>query len=201
MWCCQDVERKQKLHLSTALNAKRRDNVGIKRFPCQKRFPCHSCLNVSSHSTGNGRQTIRIFLCHSQPHAPYYDVAIPAGATAFIRDNLEHMTPNAMVTKIQEPYPNVTAAQVHSAWSKMSETLWKRHQDQLLSAKMLLGDFPDDVDVFEISTADGVQQLCFGMKRILEGLRGKIVEIGIDATCEFKASLLCKDLTYIVRLK
>ncbi|KAJ7572264.1 hypothetical protein C8J56DRAFT_720139, partial [Mycena floridula] len=29
---------------------------------------------------------------------------------------------------------------------------------------------------------DGVQQLCFGLKRILEGLRGKVVEIGLDAT-------------------
>ena len=67
----------------------------------------------------------------------------------------------------------------------MSEVLWKRDHSQLLSAEILLKEFGDDVDVFDVKTADGVQQLCWGMKKIASRLKGKIVEIGIDATCGY----------------
>ena len=42
----------------------------------------------------------------------------------------------------------------------MSEMLWKRDHMQLPSAKTLLTEFGDDVDVFEIKVAEGVEQLC-----------------------------------------
>jgi hypothetical protein len=32
--------------------------------------------------------------------------------------------------------------------------------------------------------AEGVEQVAWAMKRIIEPLKGKIVEIGVDATCE-----------------
>ncbi len=68
---------------------------------------------------------------------------------------------------------------------KMSEVIWKRDSDQLTSARILLKEFQDDVDLFEdIKTPDGVTQMCFALKKILHGLRGKTVEIGLDATCE-----------------
>lgn len=70
----------------------------------------------------------------------------------------------------------------------MSEMLWKRDHMQLPSAKTLLTEFGDNVDVFEIKVAEGVEQLCWGMKKIASKLKGKIVEIGIDATCEYQQS-------------
>jgi hypothetical protein len=86
---------------------------------------------------------------------------------------------------IQQQWNNVTSSQIYSVWAKMSEAIWKRNPDQLSSAKELLEEYPDDVEVFrDITPPDGVQQLCFGLKRILHGLRGKIVEIGLDATCK-----------------
>jgi len=66
----------------------------------------------------------------------------------------------------------------------MSETLWRRDKEQLPSAETLLREFGDDVDFFGIEVEEGVQQLCWGMKKIGERLRGKVVEIGIDATCK-----------------
>ena len=65
----------------------------------------------------------------------------------------------------------------------MSETLWKRDQYQLPSAEILLKEYSDDIDVFDIPVADGVEQLCWGMKRVASWLKGMVVEIGIDATC------------------
>ena len=52
------------------------------------------------------------------------------------------------------------------------------------STKLLLEEFPDEIDIFNIKVADGVQQICWGMKRIANRLKGKVVEIGINATCQ-----------------
>ena len=76
-----------------------------------------------------------------------------------------------------------TAKQVHRAWTEMSKELWKRDNLQLPSAKILLEEYSKLVDIFNIKIEEGVQQLCWGMKKIGERLRGRVVEIGIDATC------------------
>jgi hypothetical protein len=49
----------------------------------------------------------------------------------------------------------------------------------------LLKEYSEDVDIFDIPVADGVEQLCWGMKKIIGPLKGKVVEIGIDATCGY----------------
>lgn len=102
-----------------------------------------------------------------------------------IRDNLEWTTPVSMVGKVQALYPETTPNQIHRAWTEMSQVLWKKDPVQLLSAKLLLNEHKDEVDLFQIEKIDGVEQLCWGMKRIAHRLRGKIVEIGIDATCKY----------------
>ena len=65
----------------------------------------------------------------------------------------------------------------------MSEVMWKPDKDQLASAKLLLSEFHKDIDVFDIEVDEGVQQVCWGMKKIANLLKGKVVEIAIDATC------------------
>ena len=56
---------------------------------------------------------------------------------------------------------------------------------QLLSAKLLLQDFRSEIDLFDVDVAEGVDQLCWGMRKIAEPLQGKIAEIGLDATCAY----------------
>ena len=70
----------------------------------------------------------------------------------------------------------------------MSETIWKKDEQQLPSAEKLLAEFPDEVNVFDLLKADGVEQLAWGMKKIATPLKGKVVEIGIDATCRSQLS-------------
>jgi hypothetical protein len=89
------------------------------------RYDCDSSLTVSCRKA-NGDSTdrvIRVKLQHSDDHIPYYDVDMPPGAAAIIRENLEWSTPVSLVPKIQAAYPNVTSK--HAAWTSMSETLWK----------------------------------------------------------------------------
>ena len=66
----------------------------------------------------------------------------------------------------------------------MSELLWKRDKDPLPSAKFLLKELHHDVNIFDIKVPEEVWQLCWGMEKIAGRLKGKIVEIGIDATCQ-----------------
>jgi len=129
---------------------------------------------------------------------------MPPEASALVSENIEWSTPSSMVAKIQALYPTVTTGQVHSAWTSMSETLWKRDQMQLPSAKLLLKAYSNDVDVFDTPTVEGVEQLAWGMKKIMERLHGKVAEIGIDATCTYTLPHSLKEvstdagITYIV---
>ncbi|KAG1878754.1 hypothetical protein C8R48DRAFT_745325 [Suillus tomentosus] len=168
LWCCQDEDRKQKSRPSEKEGVKHRDTIGMKRF-----------------SLGNqiNERTLSIRMKHHDAHVPYYDVAMPSDATQIIHDQLEWSSPSSLAPKIQALYPYITTSQVPFAWMKMSEILWKKDSDQLTSAKMLLDEFGRDIDVFNVELADGVEQLCWGMKKITRQLEGKVVEIGLDATC------------------
>ncbi|KAJ7498436.1 hypothetical protein B0H11DRAFT_1997743 [Mycena galericulata] len=149
-----------------------------------ERFDCKSCPRVACISGDVAQEKkLRIYLRHDDPHVAYYDVALPPGAAAVIREGLHWRTPNQLVPEVQAQFPSVTSNQVHFAWTKMSEILWKRDEKQLPSAQILLNELGDDVDVLDVHPAEGVEQLCWAMKKIITPLRGKIVEIALDATC------------------
>jgi len=91
---------------------------------------------------------VAVQLKHAARHVGYVDVSMPPEALAMIRDNVEWLTPVVMVTKVQAAFPNVTAQQIHRAWTEMSEPF-------------------DDVDIFEPEDVpEGVEMLCWGMKKI-----------------------------------
>lgn len=176
-WCCQDAKHKAKEHLSKKDDAKRRDYVGMVRYDCDSK------LSISSRDVGE-RTLIHVYLRHHKNHREYYDVQMPPAASDIIRDHLETATPHSLVTVIQERFVNVTAAQVHTAWTRMSEVLWRRQDDPVKSAVELLKEYEDDVDYFEINVEEGVVMVAFGLKRILHAMKGRVVEIATDATCE-----------------
>ncbi|KAJ6552665.1 hypothetical protein DFH09DRAFT_925044 [Mycena vulgaris] len=108
---------------------------------------------------------------------------MPQGALDIVRENVEWLTPVAMVSKVQASFPQVTAAQIHRAWMEMSEIFWRRDDAQLPSAAKLLEEHGNDVDIFTPEEVpEEVEMLCWGMKKIAGPLKGKIVEIGVDAT-------------------
>ena len=181
LWCSQDDSRKKKAKPKEGPDVKHRDTIGMTRYGCRSKLIV-SCATRGTISTGS--QTVTVRLHHHKNHQPYYDVALPPEAAVLIRENLEWSTPVSITLKVQALYPHVTLKQIHFAWTQMSETLWKREKMQLPSAELLLKEFPNEAEVFDVERAEGVEQLAWGMKKILEGLRGQVVEIGIDATCE-----------------
>ena len=151
------------------------------------RYDCKSKLNISYRAnprSGENTYKITIWLEHHKKHPSYYDVSLPPGAAALIRENLEWFSPHEVAKKVLVTYPMLTANQVHAAWSTMSEALWKRDRDPLPSVKVLLGELQSDVALLDLPQMEGVEQVAWVMKRVVEPLRGKIVEIGIDATCK-----------------
>lgn len=54
----------------------------------------------------------------------------------------------------------------------------------MASVKALLSELQDDALILDLPVMEGVEQVAWVMKRVMLPLQGKIVEIGIDATCE-----------------
>jgi len=115
----------------------------------------------------------------------YYDVSLPEEAKAIIRESL-WVVPRDIAAKVRGQYPNVSAQQVYRAWAEFSQILWRRSDNQLESAKTLLTemDLQQEVDIFEVGLVDGVTALAWGLKKVAHRLKGQIVEVAIDATCE-----------------
>ncbi|KAG5221139.1 SWIM-type domain-containing protein [Salix suchowensis] len=135
-----------------------------------------------------GPNRCRIAIEHHTVHVLYCDVSVPVEVLDIVCKNLDNATPNKLVGQIQALFPQVTANQIHTAWTVMSEELWKQDNQQLTSAKLLMEDLSDDIEIFDVVLEDGVEQICWGMKQIAWPLIGKVVEVGLDATCELMDS-------------
>ncbi|KAG6847469.1 hypothetical protein H0H93_007956 [Arthromyces matolae] len=175
-WCSQDEDRKKKPKQSKNLDARRRENAGMKRYPCRSRL-------LISCRDDNGDTFVSVILEHHKKHVHYVDVSMPPPALEMIREHMEWLTPVAMVEKVRESYPSVTSKQIYTAWRELSQVFWRRDDLQLPSAKKLLAEFPEEVEVFDITDLpEGVEMVAWSMKKIAAPLKGRIAEIGLDAT-------------------
>ena len=180
-WCCQDEERKKEAQPSQKEGVKHWDTLGMHRFCCKSKLNISCCANLESEENVH---TVTIWLEHHMRHLPYYDVSLPPKAAALIRENLEWICPSEIAKKVQSTYPSVTTNQVHTAWTTISKTLWKQGTQQIPSTRTLLGELQDDVAILDLLDVNGVEHVAWVMKKIALPLRGQIVEIGMDATCE-----------------
>lgn len=184
-WCSQDVNRKK--------DPKIKDGCIVHcDTPEMTRFSCGSYLKIKIQHI-DFQQHIDLRIEHTH-HAPYYGVDLPQDARKFIRENLD-IAPSVLVPRIQAKFPHVTAAQVLFAWTQLSMTTWRRDDDQMKSAEELLKEFEEDgeVNVFrELEVDEGVTALAWGLPKIASRLVGehKVVEIAMDATCEFNITLV-----------
>ncbi|KAJ6617365.1 hypothetical protein B0H10DRAFT_1760364, partial [Mycena sp. CBHHK59/15] len=138
-WCSQDEARKKKSKASQEPDVRNRDTVGMKRYPCGSKLAISCRMNKDDDEL-----TVAVQLCHAVKHTAYVDVSMPAAALDMIRENVEWSTPVEMVGKVQKAFPNVSAPQIHRAWTEMSEVYWRRDDAQLPSAEKLLHEFGDD---------------------------------------------------------
>ena len=172
------MARKKPSKLSKNPTAKHRDNVEMKRYACE------SAMSVKYKQNKNAGYDIFINLWHHVNHVLYHNVRMPPEALQMVQEQAEWSTSAAIAGKIQLAYPQVTTNQIHATWRELSQAFWQQDDAQLPSAKKLLAKFGDDVDIFEpVGIPDDVEMLAWKMKRIAGPLRGKVVEIAMDATC------------------
>ncbi|TFK96094.1 hypothetical protein BDV98DRAFT_516418, partial [Pterulicium gracile] len=178
--CCQDQEKTKALKPSPGPNVKHRGYAAMERFACK------GTLTVCSRwpSAYAERQRVSIRMKHEKKHQAYYSVALPPEALWIIEENVERSTPTELVGRIQALYRNLTSAQVHRAWTEKSQVLWERRADQLPSARALLAECGDEVDVLDTVMEEGVEQLCWAYKKLAKDLKKDefTKEIAMDAT-------------------
>jgi hypothetical protein len=171
--CCQDESGKKAKKVDP--NKKSRDNVGFTRYPCGSHLQVrvlHAFMRIS----------VRLEVHHEAKHLPYFDITMPPKAHAIILQNL-WTTPSVIATEVQRRFPDVTTNQIYHAWKTASEGLWKKKEDQMLSAVELLKEYDEDVDVFTIDPIEGVMALAWGLKSVATCITD-VVEVAMDATCK-----------------
>lgn len=94
---------------------------------------------------------------------------------------------------------------VYNLWHKLDERNWKRNEDPLESAKLLLAELAWDESSLHrpqripLSTSlDGFQALAWALPSMLSQWVGRIREIGMDSACELFFN--CRIFTFIFTL-
>jgi hypothetical protein len=178
MYCCQSEKAKKQSKASKDPKIKNRETIGMDRFDCD------GYLGLSCRSSESRGLVFRVMMTHAHAHVQYQNVSMPSDALEFIQANLNTL-PHDLHKKLSEQHPDLTQAQVYATWKQNAEILWKRDEDPLQSGSMLLQEWEDDVDIFNLSLPEGVTALGWGVKRVSNRISGMVVEIVLDATCEF----------------
>jgi hypothetical protein len=108
---------------------------------------------------------------------------MPPEASDYIKQQLGS-TPGLIASQLVGQFPQLTQSQVYSAWTRLSETYWKKDKDPAVSAKKLLQEDKHGVDFWELNVPEGVAAIAWGCRRIAKKIGQATVEIGLDATCE-----------------
>jgi hypothetical protein len=103
-------------------------------------------------------------------------------AAQIIRENI-WATPAVIATHVRQRFPDIKTNQIYYVWKRMSQALWKRDPDQLISARKLIQEKAEDVDLFEMESIEGVVTLGWGLKCVATQMKD-VVEVALDATCK-----------------
>lgn len=145
------------------------------------RFHCDSKLTLKP-SFDN--RTLTLTLTHEY-HSPYSDIHLSEEIKTFIEDHSSFQSPTELYRNILElkvpGYKLAVQSQVYYLWHKISMKNWKRHDNQIKSAKLLLKEKDDDYFQSEFSV-DNYHGLAFYIKNTISKLAKLTKELVIDAT-------------------
>jgi hypothetical protein len=178
--CAQMIQsKKPRKHADPS---KHRDTLGMPRFDCA------GLLKMTIDTT---KMEI-IFELNHNDHEHYTDVRVPDEVREYVRANLRR-TPRQLWEDLgarAEETGNLTQKQVHHWWREYSKNAWKRDNDQVQSAMMLINEYNNNVTEMFYVTENGITAIAFGVKDFIDKVGRKAVEVGIDATCKLTISIL-----------
>lgn len=158
---------------------------------------------------GEHTDEARIKVKHVTLHAPYTVIDVPADVKEMVvRGHGEiflfcHFTDCTLNTRSQiwkeilKKYPRLLFLRktIHKMWLSIEQTIWRRDDDEVISAKMILeegrvgklGHYRVDPITMKYAHEpdDGLKVLAWAVPEIMRDWGGRIREVSLDSTCTF----------------
>lgn len=152
----------------------KRDRVSV-----NKKFECHGRLNLRPCMES---RSIKLCMFHNY-HTPHIDITISSEISQFIADRSESSTPGEIfrdlkASKLPNAY-NVSQKQVYYIWHSGQEKQWKRDDDQLKSASLLLSERNAENVILKSNNLHGIAIYC---RETIERLSKCTKELAMNAT-------------------
>jgi len=141
------------------------------------RFNCNGTLKVKFSGENSNRVMLKFrhdFL-HARPENH--------GVTQEIKDKIRqqlHLTPKEIYASLN--YPDLTQKQVHYWWTQQIQEIYKKNDNQLISAKILLEEAHLNVLMYRYEPESDAK--CIGFLTNFFDILKNNYEIICDATCK-----------------
>lgn len=159
-------------------NSRKNADIGKQRDKMSMtRFNCNGILKVKFYGENVNRAVLKFKhnLLHARPE--HY------GVTPEIKDKIRqqlHLTPKEIYATLN--YPDLTQKQVHYWWTQQIQDVYKKNDNQLISAKILLEEAHLNVLVYSHESESDVKCIGF-LTNFFDTLKNNH-EIICDATCK-----------------
>ena len=168
-FCSQDAQRAR-----SSVAEGKRDAPRMGRFSCQSRLVFRLLLE---------NRTLNVSLTHTY-HTPYADHQLSEAALEFIRARTAITTPAEIYRDLQAAqmpgWEFITSDQVYYQWQQLNSTIWRRDQDPLKSAQVLLSEHKEyNASLF---SAGNMRVLAFYISDSVNTLASRAKELSMDAT-------------------
>lgn len=177
-------------------------------------FPCDGWLHITVLDVSN---TATIKVLHCVDHVSYWTIDIPPEIDCFIRENA-HLTVSQVSTLVTSvicpvtqkhfqlwteilrthPKPSFKRKSVYQRWAVMDRKQWKRDEDEIVSAKILISEASKGVkrgdgDTYTVQLLDshnepGFTSISFALPDALRQWGGRIRELSMDSACMYLLS-------------
>ncbi|KAI0291349.1 hypothetical protein B0F90DRAFT_1649641 [Multifurca ochricompacta] len=155
-------------------------------------FDCSGWIHITLSDHSN---VVFIKSTHCEDHVPYCPIDIPEEVVQYVQINLK-LTPtqvskhHQLWTEILKKHPKLsfTGKSIYHLWSQLSSCTWKRDEDEVQSAQLLLEEFqmssPDrlyTVEPIPIEEGEGITVIVFVLPEILHQWGGCLHELQLDS--------------------
>ena len=168
-FCSQDEER-----VRESVAQGKRDTPRMARFPCKSRLTFKPAL---------GDRTLAVNLQHIY-HTPYTDRQLSPAVVEFIQARNAIATPGEIYRNLQTSQPlgwqSATPSQVYYLWQQSNSSIWRRDQDPLASAQILLSEHQECTSSLYFS--ENLRAIAFYVSDAIRILASRAKELAIDAT-------------------
>ncbi|KAG6848015.1 hypothetical protein H0H93_004170 [Arthromyces matolae] len=147
-------------------------------------FPCSGWLHIT---VTLGDSVALVKFKHEDDHVPYWKIDVPQNVQDFIKMNTK-LTTSQMWDGILEivPNPKFSRKAIAHLVSEQTSEKWKRHSDEMESARLLLKDKKHQEGLYQVTPiplddVEGFTALAFSLPEVLLRWGERVREISLDS--------------------